>query len=119
MNRRDSLIEMLALGAAAAVIPALAERASASRDVLPFEQLPFESLPGTMPLPGDGRTAEQQRRFYSCLAIEDRLLVPAGYLSELLLSWGDRLADGRFGFNTTTWPSTPVLPLWPCALITH
>jgi hypothetical protein len=52
-----------------------------------------------MPLPGDGRTAEQQRRLYSRLVIEDRLVVPAGYRSELLLSWGDRLADGRFGFN--------------------
>ncbi len=99
MNRRDLLIEMLALGAAAAAAPALAERASTSRDPLPFEPLPFESLPGPMPLPGDGRTAEQQRRLYSRLEIEDRLLVPAGYRSELLLSWGDRLADGRFGFN--------------------
>lgn len=94
MNRRDLLIEMLALGAAAAATPALANRASANRDVLPFE-----SLPGPMPLPGDGRTAEQQRRFYSRLAIEDRVVVPAGYRSELLLSWGDQLADGRFGFN--------------------
>jgi len=94
MNRRQLLIQMLGLGASAMAAPAFASRASGGR-----EGLPFKPLPGPMPLPGDGRTAEQQMRLYSRLVIEDRLVVPAGYSSELLLSWGDRLADGRFGFN--------------------
>ncbi|MGB5135049.1 MAG: alkaline phosphatase PhoX, partial [Prochlorococcaceae cyanobacterium] len=68
----------------------------------------FEPLPGPMPLPGDGRSAAQQRELYGRIAIDDRLVVPEGYRSDLLFTWGEPLADGRFGFNNDYLAYTPL-----------
>jgi secreted PhoX family phosphatase len=105
MNRRSLLIQLLGLGSAAALAPTLPGKAAR---VAGSSGLPFEPLPGPMPLPGDGRTAAQQRQLYSRIAIHDRLLVPEGYRSDLLLSWGEPLADGRFGFNNDYLAFTPL-----------
>jgi secreted PhoX family phosphatase len=56
-------------------------------------------LRGPIPLPSDGLSAAQQRQAYSRVALSDALLVPEGYRTDLVLQWGDRLANGRFGFN--------------------
>ncbi|WP_254978394.1 alkaline phosphatase PhoX [Cyanobium sp. ATX 6A2] len=50
-----------------------------------------------MPLPGNGR-----------IVIDAPLVGPEGYLSDLLLSWGEPLADGRFGFNNDYLAFTPL-----------
>ncbi|MFO8237845.1 MAG: DUF839 domain-containing protein, partial [Prochlorococcaceae cyanobacterium] len=105
MNRRTLLIELLGLGA---VAPVLAARARPRAAAAPASALPFEPLLGPMPLPGDGRTAEQQRQLYSRIAIDDRLVVAEGYRSDLVLSWGEPLADGRFGFNNDYLALTPL-----------
>jgi secreted PhoX family phosphatase len=105
MNRRTLLVELLGLGAAGMAAPVLAGRASAREA---SSGLPFTPLPGPMPLPGDGRTAAQQRELYSRLTIEDRLVLPEGYQGELLFSWGDRLGAGRFGFNNDYLAFTPL-----------
>ena len=54
---------------------------------------------GPIPLPTDGLSAEEQQRHYAKVTLQDRMVVPEGYRSDLLLSWGDSLADGRIGFN--------------------
>ncbi|MBC1265170.1 DUF839 domain-containing protein [Synechococcus sp. BSA11S] len=120
MNRRTLLIELMGLGAAAPWLAAharprvgatpvsrpgaLAGEASGARE----SALPFEPLPGPMPLVGDGRTAAQQRQLYSRSALQDRLVVPEGYRSDLLFTWGDPVADGRFGFNNDYLAFTPL-----------
>jgi secreted PhoX family phosphatase len=104
MNRRTLLIQLLGLGTAAAAAPALAGKGPGS----PAADQPFQPLPGPMPLPGDGLTAAQQRQLYSRIAIEDRLVLPEGYRSDLLFSWGEPLADGRFGFNNDYLAFTPL-----------
>jgi len=109
MNRRNLLIELLGLGAAGMAVPALAGRPIAGGPSGGATSgLPFEPLPGPIPLPGDGRTAAQQRALYSRIAIEDRLVLPEGYRGGLLFTWGDRLADGRFGFNNDYLAFTPL-----------
>lgn len=93
MNRRTLLIQLLGVGAASL---------SGSRPVRARSQpagRPFPPLLGPLPLESDGLSAEQQRRHYARLAIADRMVVPRGYRSELLLCWGDRLGSGHFGFN--------------------
>lgn len=110
MNRRTLLIQLLGLGAAgagAAIVPAaVASPGGASRN----RPLPFQPLPGPIPLPNDGLTARQQRRHYARIHLQDRVVVPEGYRSELLLSWGDRLAQGRFGYNNDYLAFTPLGP---------
>jgi|688.fasta_scaffold09270_23 secreted PhoX family phosphatase len=117
MNRRSLLIQLLGLGGTAVVAPALMSRdagATAARSpaaglASPVAgDLPFAPLPGPMPLPGDGRSPAQQRQLYSRIAIDDRLVLPEGYRSDLLFSWGQPLADGRFGFNNDYLAYTPL-----------
>ena len=114
MHRRTVLIQLLGLGVAAASARALAHPgrrlaaggwsiASAER-----EGLPFAPLRGPMPLPGDGLSADEQRRAYARVTLQDRLLVPDGFRSDLLLQWGDPLADGHFGFNNDYLALTPL-----------
>ena len=100
MNRRSLLIQLLGLGAAGVATPlfaggshargSLAGRQGALRDKVK----PFEPLLGPIPLPTDGLTAAQQRHHYARIAIQDKLVVPKGYRSDLLLSWGDSLGSG-------------------------
>ena len=92
MNRR-SLLELLGLAAASAVAPAAGAAASqgATRS--------WPSLLGPIPLPSDGLSAQQQQATYRRLTLHDRLDLPAGYRSDVLLSWGDRLGSGAMGFN--------------------
>ena len=117
MNRRTLLMQLLGLGGAAAAAPVQAGRgasqAESSRQAAGAPSaaaggLPFEPLPGPMPMPGDGRTAAQQRELYGRIAIDDRLVVPEGYRSDLLFTWGEPLADGRFGFNNDYLAFTPL-----------
>ena len=105
MNRRTLLIQLLGLGAAGVATPsfaggALARGSFAGRQgALRDKTKPFEPLLGPIPLPTDGLTAAQQRQHYARIAIQDKLVVPKGYRSDLVLSWGDSLGSGRFGFN--------------------
>lgn len=112
MNRRSLLLQLLGLGAAgigAATVPALAgsPRRNTAAAAGP---LPFKPIRGPIPLPTDGLSAAQQRQHYARINLDDRVVVPEGYRSELLLSWGDRLAQGRFGFNNDYLAFTPLNP---------
>ena len=95
MNRR-SLLELLGLAAASATATATIPSGSAAPQ-RPTRRWP--SLLGPIPLPSDGLTAKQQQHTYRRIALHDRLDVPAGYRSDVLLSWGDRLGSGAMGFN--------------------
>ena len=105
MNRRSLLIQLLGLGAAGVATPSVAHGSLARgslagrQGALREKSKPFEPLLGPIPLPTDGLTAAQQRHHYARIAIQDKLVVPKGYRSDLVLSWGDSLGSGRFGFN--------------------
>ena len=127
MNRRALLIQLLGLGA---VSLAAQVRAGDSRPGLPVpgataggakaapgsmasatgpsRVLPFQPLRGPIPLPGDGLSAAEQQRAYARVALQDQLLLPEGYRSEVLLQWGDPLGSGRFGFNNDFIAFTPL-----------
>jgi hypothetical protein len=99
MNRR-TLLQLLGLGAVTMALPA---GARANHGALPAASggtgLPFWPLAGPIPLPSDGLSASEQRWRYRRISLQDRVITAEGYGSELLLSWGDRLGEGRFGFN--------------------
>jgi len=104
MNRRD-LLALLGLGAAAAAAsPGLSARPGPSAELpipapTPAGTLPFRPVRVPLPVPGDGLTAAEQQQVLRQLALNDRLVVPDGYRSELLAAWGDPVGEGRFGFN--------------------
>jgi secreted PhoX family phosphatase len=70
--------------------------------------LPFKPLRGPIPLPSDGLSAAEQHHAYSRVALQDQLLLPEGYGSEVLVQWGDSLGSGRFGFNNDYLAFTPL-----------
>ena len=104
MNRstlkRRKLLQLLGIGAggsaAALVSPLLGAHASGSSGKA---ALPFVPVRAPLPLPSDGLSAAEQRQVFREFSVEDKLLVPQGYRADLIASWGDRLAAGRFGFN--------------------
>jgi hypothetical protein len=124
MNRRSILIQLLGLGAAglagrslaapggrapgagkAPSAPTVAPNAAA----LPLSApLPFAPIRGPIPLSSDGLSAAEQRTAYQRVALQDRLVVPEGFRSDLLLQWGDPLGAGRFGFNNDFLAFTPL-----------
>jgi secreted PhoX family phosphatase len=100
MNRRSLLIQLLGLSLGASAGPGLSRQRhpQGSRSGSTMGR-PFPPLRGPIPLPSDGLSAAEQQRRYSSIAIEDRMVVPEGYRSELVLCWGDQLGDGRVGYN--------------------
>lgn len=113
ITRRSLLLQVLGLGAATAgvaltgVMPSTPVLASASARRRPGG-LPFQPLRGPIPLPGDGLSAVDQQSAYARVALQDQLLLPEGYGSEVLLQWGDSLGSGRFGFNNDYLAFTPL-----------
>ena len=108
MNRRTLLIQLLGLGVAGAGATAGPALAASARKSGRSTGLPFQPVSGPIPLPSDGLNAAQQRQHYARISLQDRLVVPQGYRSDLLLSWGDQLDQGRFGFNNDYLAFTPL-----------
>ena len=96
MKRRSLLVQLLGLSAGSAAAPVLAGKHTPAAAT---GNTPFPPLLGPIPLPDDGLTAAEQQRHYRRISLEDRLQVPEGYRSDVLLCWGDRLGDGAVGFN--------------------
>ncbi|MBM5797277.1 MAG: DUF839 domain-containing protein [Cyanobacteria bacterium M_surface_9_m1_291] len=94
---RRRLLQLLGLGGAATATALTSGAAQAGTGKL--ASLGFKPLRPPLPLPGDGLSAAQQQQHYRQLTLDDRLLVPEGYQSDVLAVWGDPLAAGRFGFN--------------------
>jgi secreted PhoX family phosphatase len=106
VNRR-SLLESLGLTALGAAIGVIGDRHAEARSTLLRE---WPSIQGPIPLPSDGLSAAQQRQAYQRINLLDRLEVPKGFRSDVLLSWGDRLGNGVMGFNNDYLAFTPLAP---------
>ncbi|MGB5239535.1 MAG: alkaline phosphatase PhoX, partial [Prochlorococcaceae cyanobacterium] len=105
LHRRQFLV-LLGLSGGALAAPGLATSASAAAPRA-SAAMPFEPVLAPLPLATDGLTAEQQRRRYGRYVLEDRLVVPEGFRSDLLLAWGDPLGDSRVGYNNDFLALTP------------
>jgi secreted PhoX family phosphatase len=104
LTRRSLLLHLLGLGTVSAgfALAGLTTSGSVKASPMPRrrpEALPFQPLRGPIPLPSDGLSAADQQRAYARVALQDQLLLPEGYRSEVLAQWGDPLGNGRFGFN--------------------
>lgn len=90
---RRQVLAMLGLGAGAALAP------PGATSVLTAAGRPFAPVRVPLPVDSDGLSASEQRRRYARVSLEDRLVVPEGFRADLLLAWGDPLAESRVGFN--------------------
>ncbi|MEN9216768.1 MAG: DUF839 domain-containing protein [Gloeomargarita sp. HHBFW_bins_162] len=92
ITRREALL-FLASG-----LGAVALGTGATQAAKPMN-LKFRPLMGVIPLPTDGLTGEQQKTAYHKVEVRDELVLPEGYTYEVIASWGDKLGNGRFGYN--------------------
>src|SRR5262245_41586605 len=65
----------------------------------PTSALNFTPLRGPMPLLADDLSPSNQIQKYSKYVVQDELLLPNGFLYDVIAAWGDRLGKSRFGYN--------------------
>ena len=99
--RRRSVLSMLGLGGVGflAAKGGGGSSARASNASSNSSDFPFQPVRVPLPVNSDGLTAAEQQTTYREMAVEDRLVVPEGFRSDLLAAWGDDLGSSRFGFN--------------------
>jgi secreted PhoX family phosphatase len=61
--------------------------------------LSFKPIKGTMPLKTDGIAISKQSQFYKNFEVVDDLILPEGFVYDVIATWGDRVGDSRFGYN--------------------
>ena len=59
----------------------------------------FKPIKGTMPLKTDGIAISKQSQFYQNFAVVDDLVLPEGFVYDVIATWGDKVGDSRFGYN--------------------
>ncbi len=99
--RRRSVLSMLGLGSVGLLTAkGLSGYSSNGIGSVPGKKaFPFTPVRVALPVNSDGLTAAEQQTTYREIAVEDRLVVPEGFRSDLLAAWGDALGSSRFGFN--------------------
>ena len=99
--RRRSVLSMLGLGSVG-LLTAKGLSGCSSNGVgsVPGNRtFPFTPVRVPLPVNSDDLTAAEQQTTYREMAVEDRLIVPEEFRSDLLAAWGDALGSSRFGFN--------------------
>ncbi len=59
----------------------------------------FASVQGPLPLETGAIALADQVKQLAQYEVKDQLQLPAGYSYQVIGSWGDKIGDGRFGFN--------------------
>lgn len=65
----------------------------------PSNALNFTPLRGPMPLIADDLSPANQVQKYSHYVVQDELLLPNGFVHDVIAAWGDPLGNSRFGYN--------------------
>lgn len=94
LKRRDFL---LFLGAGAATV-ALGKYLVKQTKGL-FGGIGFQPVKGPMPLETQDIPVSQQIVDFSKYEVVDDLVLPEGYIYDIVGSWGDQIGDSRFGYN--------------------
>jgi secreted PhoX family phosphatase len=61
--------------------------------------LNFKPIKGPMPLVTDAISPSKQSRFYRTFEVKDDLVLPEGFVYDVIAAWGDPVGDSRFGYN--------------------
>lgn len=59
----------------------------------------FKPIRGTMPLKTDQIDPSRQTQVYKNFEVSDDLVLPEGFVYDVIASWGDKVGDSRFGYN--------------------
>jgi secreted PhoX family phosphatase len=64
-----------------------------------YSLLNFKPIKGPMPLVTDAIAPSKQSRFYRTFEVKDDLVLPEGFVYDVIAAWGDPVGDSRFGYN--------------------
>ena len=112
IKRRDFLTFLGGMGGAM-LFDAMPRNANPSRFSMPFissegsnaafaatsSQLSFKPVKGVMPLVTDAIAISKQSQAYKNVEVVDDLVLPEGFVYDVIAAWGDRVGDSRFGYN--------------------
>jgi secreted PhoX family phosphatase len=62
-------------------------------------KLSFKPIKGVMPLVTDAIAPSQQSQAYKNVEVVDDLVLPEGFVYDVIAAWGDPVGDSRFGYN--------------------
>ena len=62
-------------------------------------KLSFKSIKGAMPLVTDAIAPSKQAMAYKTFEVVDDLVLPEGFVYDVIAAWGDKVGDSRFGYN--------------------
>lgn len=100
LNRRQFLLFFGATAGTAALgsFPS-ASMGGLGQPALASTGLAFKPVKLPMPLKTAGLGTEQQMADYSSFAVVDDLVLPEGYVYDVIAAWGDPVGDDHFGYN--------------------
>ena len=112
VKRRDFLTFLGGLGGAM-LFDAGSQNSSIPRFSMPFigsetsneafaaniSKLSFKPIKGVMPLITDAIATAKQSQFYKNVTVADDLVLPEGFVYDVIATWGDPVGDSRFGYN--------------------
>ncbi|MEI6064924.1 MAG: alkaline phosphatase PhoX [Pseudanabaena sp. ELA748] len=64
-----------------------------------ISNLSFKPIKGVMPLITDAIATAKQSQFYKNVTVADDLVLPEGFVYDVIATWGDPVGDSRFGYN--------------------
>lgn len=98
MKRRDFL---LFLGAAAGTVSlvSLAKNDHQKNFIGKLTNLSFKPVQSPMPVLTDAMAPDKQISAFTQYEIKDDLILPEGFVYDVIGAWGDKIGDSRFGYN--------------------
>jgi secreted PhoX family phosphatase len=112
IKRRDFLTFLGGMGGAM-LFDAVPHNANPSRYSMPFigsengneafaatsSKFSFKPIKGVMPLVTDAIPVSKQSQVYKNVEVVDDLVLPEGFVYDVIAAWGDKVGDSRFGYN--------------------
>ncbi|WP_017296782.1 PhoX family protein [Nodosilinea nodulosa] len=100
LNRRQFLLFFgAAAGTAALGSFPTASSGGLGQPALASTGLAFKPVNLPLPLKTMGLSADQQMAEFSSFTVVDDLVLPEGYVYDVVAAWGDSVGDGHFGYN--------------------
>jgi secreted PhoX family phosphatase len=102
LKRRDLLLFLSTSAATVACDPLFQIGQKFSKSFKPNQtttQPNFQPVSGPMPLETDSKTAVEQISHYTRYTVVDDLVLPQGFIYDVIAAWGDPIGNSHFGYN--------------------
>jgi secreted PhoX family phosphatase len=105
--KRRNFLQFLGASAVTMTVGSLPTSNNSSKRSMPFadanaaasDRLSFSPVRGPIPLDYENIPPSEQPQQFATFEVVDDIVLPEGFTYDVIGSWGDRLADSRFGYN--------------------